>query len=209
MSHWCIPPEWTGETAFLLGGGPSLKGFDASILRGRRVIAINNSWELAPWADVLYFCDEKWWRWYGDKVSIGFQGRYIVTPALHVPDPRAKLIKLTGATGLETDPSGLRHGSNSGYQAINLAYHFGAKRIVLLGYDMNINGTTHWHAGHPTTKPEKFADTLVEAMLPKFPTIVEPLRGAGVEVLNATPGSVLTCWPIVPLSGILNQCISA
>ena len=59
MSYWSIPPEWTGETAFLLGGGPSLKGFNAECLRGRRVIAINNSWELAPWADVLYFCDEK------------------------------------------------------------------------------------------------------------------------------------------------------
>jgi len=203
MSHWCIPPEWTGETAFLLGGGPSLRSFDAECLRGRRVIAINNSWELAPWADVLYFCDEKWWRWYGEKAATGFVGRYIVTPALHVPDRRGRLIKLTGATGLETDPCGLRHGSNSGYQAINLAYHFGARRIVLLGYDMNVNGSTHWHAGHPTTKPEAFQQTLDNAMLPKFPTIVEPLATAGVEVLNATPGSALTCWPIVPLGDTL------
>jgi len=43
----------------------------------------------------------------------------------------------------------------------------------------------------------------VEAMLPKFPTIVEPLRGAGVEVLNATPGSALTCWPMESLEKLL------
>ena len=203
MSYWSIPPEWTGETAFLLGGGPSLKGFDAESLRGRRVIAINNSWELAPWADVLYFCDEKWWRWYGEKVGIGFRGRYIVTPSLHVPDPRAKLIKLTGPTGLETDPGGLRHGSNSGFQAINLAYHFGVSRIVLLGYDMNVNGMTHWHGGHPMTKAGPFAKTLSDAMLPKFPSIVEPLKQAGVTVVNATPGSALTCWPMETLEKVL------
>ncbi len=200
---WSVPPEWTGETAFLIGGGPSLRGFDASILRGRRVIAINNSWELAPWADVLYFCDYKWWEWHGDKVTEGFEGRYIVTPSQILKDPRGRLVTLTGGTGLETDPGGLRHGSNGGYQAINLAYHFGAKRIVLLGYDMTADKRTHFHDGHPTTKMDAYRRTLEFSMLPKFPTIVEPLKKAGVEVINATPGSALKCWPYRPLEEIL------
>lgn len=201
---WSVPPEWTGETAFLLGGGPSLRGFDASVLRGRRIIAINNSWELAPWADVLYFCDVKWWGWNFAKVQNGFTGRYIVTPSQQIPDPRGRVIKLTGGTGLETDPTGLRHGSNGGYQAINLAYHLGATQIILLGYDMRLSGNrTHWHDGHPATREAAYQQTLENAMLPKFPSIVEPLKAAGVEVLNATSGSALECWPHVSLDKIL------
>ena len=110
---------------------------------------------------------------------------------------------LTGGTGLEADSGGLRHGSNGGYQAINLAYHFGVKRIVLLGYDMTANGATHWHKGHPTTKIDEYRRTLEFAMLPKFPPIVEPLKAAGVEVINATPGSALKCWPFRPIEEML------
>ena len=200
---WPVPPEWTSETAFLIGGGPSVGDVDLSVLRNRRVIAINNSWELVPRATVLYFCDEKWWGWNGAKVAEGFEGRYIVTPSQLIDDPRGRLVKLTGATGLETDPCGLKHGSNSGYQAINLAYHFGAKRIVLLGYDMHTTNGTHWHAGHPTTKAKPYAATLRDAMLPKFTSLVEPLETAGVEVVNATPGSALKCWPIRPLEDLI------
>ena len=97
--HWPVPPEWTGETAFLVGGGPSVRDVDLSQIRGR-IIAINNSWELVPHADVLYFCDEKWWRWHGGRVMAGFEGCYIVTPSQDIPDPRGRLVKLTGPTGL-------------------------------------------------------------------------------------------------------------
>jgi hypothetical protein len=33
------------------------------LAKGRaKVIAINNSWRLAPWADALYGCDYTWWH---------------------------------------------------------------------------------------------------------------------------------------------------
>ncbi len=219
MKFWLVPPEWAGETAFLLAGGPSLRGFDASVLRGRRVIAINNSWELAPWAAVLYFCDMKWWTWHGDRVSSEFEGRYIVTPAF--TDSRVKTIKLTGGAGLETDPAALRNGHNSGYQAINLAYHFGVRRIVLLGYDMRVikrtldvhgiphdalgrfTTLTHWHSGHPRMSAEHVQHNIEKSMLPKFPSLAEALAKTDVEVINATPGSALKCWPYRPIEELL------
>jgi len=201
--YWLVPPEWCGETVFILGGGPSLKNVDIFSLRNRRVIAINNSWELAPWADILYFCDVRWWNWHGERASRQFEGRYIVTASQLLDDPRGRLLKLTGATGLEKDPSGLRHGSNSGYQVINLAYHLGVKRIVLLGYDMHVKNGTHWHPGHPSTKPDMYGKSLSDAMLPKFDSLVDPLKEAGVEVINATPGSALRCWPIRSLKEAL------
>ncbi len=212
-TYWTVPREWPGETCFILGGGPSLRGFNAEMLRGHRVIVINNSYLLAPWADVLLYCDRSWWlahrrRWKDPKGNEQpgalelFTGKYRVSIA--TSEDGTRRMRSAGVSGLETRPDALRHGSNSGYLAIGLAYHFGVSRIVLLGYDMHVDGKqTHWHAGHPNHTPEVQAKSLRELFLPHFRTLAEPLKRAGVEVLNATPGSALTCWPHKPLSEIL------
>lgn len=213
---WKAERIWEGETAFLLAGGPSLRGFEAKVLRkpGYRVLAINDSWRLAPWLDCLYFTDATWYTQQLQKdpwaldVSINF-GQLLYkkmfangsTPPAFADHPQIKQLKLTGQDGLETDPSGLRHGSNSTYAAMNLAYHFGVKRIVLLGLDMRVvKGRTHWH---DSPRPDGYADVLWQSHKPHYQTLVEPLQSAGVDVLNATPGSALTCWPIVTLESIL------
>jgi hypothetical protein len=36
-------------------------------------------------------------------------------------------------------------------------------------------------------------------------TLVEPLRNAGVEVINATLDSALTCWPSKPIEEALEE----
>lgn len=210
---WTVPREWTGETAFLLGGGPSLLGFDASVLRGRRVIAINNSYLLAPWADVLYYADRSWWLAHRDEwidqagvrqpgARALFTGKYRVS--IGTSEDCTNRLRSTGASGLESNPSCLKHGSNSGYQCIGLAAHFGVSRIVLLGYDMRVDGArTHWHPGHPNHTPDRQQRSLEHVFLPRFASLVAPLAAAGIEVLNATPRSALTCWPIVALDQVL------
>lgn len=202
-SYDSIPRLWASETAFLLACGPSLRGFDASVLRGRRVIAINDSYQLAPWADVLYACDARWWETRAAGVAKTWQGGMRVTLENRIPG--VLRMRNTGEAGLETQPDGLRHGKNSGYQAIGLAYHLGAARIVLLGYDMRLGARSELHWNH---RPERqteagFARTL-SLMLPLFDTLAEPLAVAGVEVLNATPGSALRVWPMVRLVDVLD-----
>jgi hypothetical protein len=203
---WSVPHEWAGETAFLLGGGPSLRGFDATTLAGHgRIIAINRAWELCPCADVLYFSDYSFWQEYGVKVWQRFHGKFVsgapeLTDAAYVQS-----LNLTGQLGLEMDPTGLRHGSNSGYAAMNLAYHFGVSRIVLLGYDMRTSkGRTHFHEGYGRTEAD-VANTLQHAMLPCFNSLIIPLAQAGVEVLNGNPDSALGCWPKVELLDVLSS----
>lgn len=212
-NYWTVPREWPGETVFLLAGGPSLTGFDPEILRGRgRVIAINNSYVLCPWADALYFCDVSWWKHHRDEVLKTFTGKHMISMGMSGDGVRR--LRNSGLAGLETDPGGLRHGTNSGYQAINLAYHFGAKRIVLLGYDMRVNASqtngrkterAHWHQGHPWNHIDypAYERIMKENWLPRFSLLAEPLASAGVEILNATPGSALTCWPMRSLEDIL------
>lgn len=206
MNYWTVMPEWLDETVFILGGGPSMAAFSPMALRGRgRVIAINDAYRLYPTADVLYFCDKAWWERSRAGVQGLFKGRYVISmDAGHGMIPGVHMLRCTGVTGLETDPGALRHGCNSGYQAINLAYHFGAKRIVLIGYDMKVapNGWSHWFGHHPGQTAAGFTVSL-GAMLPNFPTLVQPLQDAGVTVINACPGSALTCWPLMTLDDAL------
>ena len=61
------------------------------------------------------------------------------------------VLKNTGQRGLERQRTGLRTGLNSGAAAINLAVHFGATRILLLGYDKGHSktGPEHFFGAHP------------------------------------------------------------
>lgn len=199
-----IPVEriWPGSTVAILAGGPSLSARQAELVAaaGVRTIAVKDAVRILPTADLLYGCDLKWWDHHG-RVLAGYGGlRFSL-------DPKAQrswgtsTLRNTGMTGLETDPSGVRTGKNSGYQAINLAVHLGAARIVLLGFDMRQDpaGRHHWFGGHPY----RTVDPPYAEFLKCFPSIVGPLAAAGVEVLNATPGSALDVFPRADLADAL------
>jgi hypothetical protein len=188
-----VPRLWPESLIVCLGTGPSLSGADVQRVQGQRVIAINNAYQLAPWADVLYACDVKWWRWHHGAPT--FAGRkYMLQPSC-AAYPEVQALRNTGPAGLETDPSGLRTGHNSGYQAINLAVHLGARRIVLLGYDMQGD---HFFGRHPDQSKPPF-----HRCLPVFATLLDPLAALGVTVFNCTRRTALTCFPQPALEDVI------
>ncbi len=210
---WSVPREWSGETCAILAGGPSLRDFDASVLRNVRVITINDSWRLAPWADAMYFCDQRWWclqqssrtAWKDRYVETVKAGGWVTISKGFETHDYVRHLTRGAALGLETNPKLLATGNNSGFQAINLAYHFGASKIVLLGYDMKVAGKrTHWH-DEERAPAANFQSHCERHFLPCFQSLVRPLRDAGVEVINATPGSALTLWPNLPLEEALGH----
>ena len=197
---------WPGETVICLGSGPSLTQADVEVCRGQaRVIAVNTSYQLAPWADAIYACDERWWQWH--KGVPGFPGLKYALETGAARFPGVQVLQNTGIRGLETSPHGLKNGRNSGYQAIGLAYHLGASRILLLGYDMQI-GPDHqerWHGAHDPhakTDPDQFMRRM--AMFREvFESIVRPLQNAGVRVVNCTRQTALTVFPQMALEEAL------
>jgi len=121
--------------------------------------------------------------------------KYSLASSDPTPRPDWTVLQNTGTTGLELDPTGLRTGINSGYQAINLAVHLGASRIILLGYDMGPDGTRdHWFGEHPDGQPSPYPQ-----MREYFETLVEPLQAIGVTVINCSRRTALTAFPCVPL----------
>lgn len=209
-----IPRLWPGDTFVIIGGGTSVTAEDVDRCHGKaRVIAIKEAHCLAPWADVLYACEAKWWEYYrGAGTFTGLKYALRPDPKDH---PRAaadlktlqrypdlQLIRHSGEFGLELQPNAVRHGYNSGYQAINLAVHLGAARIVLLGFDMSkgIDGTQNWFGPHPNHSAPSPYPIFIQAMS----TLVEPLKAAGIEVINASRFTVLTAFPRLSLEEALS-----
>ena len=183
-------PIWRGETAVVIATGPSLTAEQVDRIRGRaRVIAVSDAWRLAPWADVLYSCDAKWWHHHRNAQK--FAGLKVgLTDCITFPAVRLMRHRLRD--GFDADPGYLATGANSGYQAVHLAAHFGASRIVLLGFDMRETQRSHFFGDHPPgLKRESPYATWIE----RFRTLAAPLRGRGVEVINCTPGSALDAFP--------------
>jgi len=195
---------WNKETAYIVGGGPSLRGFDWSLLKDKHVIAINRAYEAVPNAEVLFWMDDAFFA----EHSMGLEhhkAKYKISVSpLFLSNDRSKELGVTllyweGLRGLAEDVTKVCTGKNSGYAAINLAFHFGVSKIVLLGYDMcEDTGVSHWHSGYTYNyRPRKLLK-----YLPWFSNLVGPLKRWNVEVVNACPGSLLDCFPKATLEEV-------
>jgi uncharacterized Rossmann fold enzyme len=197
-----LEPIYLGETIYIVGGGPSLKGFDFERLKGKIVIAVNKALYHVPFAQVLYWSDQRFYEWYGEDVD-----KYNGIKVTNKPQPkRADIINLvdTGKDGLELEAHAIRHGGNSGYAAINVAYHLGARKIVLLGFDMQNGkgGESHFHEGYPTRPTSN--EVIQSNMLPSFDTLVDPLKRRKVEIYNLSSTSLIKCFQRIDLETALS-----
>lgn len=221
-------PEWTGKTTVLIAGGPSLAldqiaQVEAARAADRiRVIAINDAFLWAPFADILYAADSQWWLWTqkgtakpgiglsakqvaekyeafpGERCSIQHAGAYVTDPRVH------KLKNLHfphHGDGLSLNPRYLVTARNSGYQAINLAVLAGSRRLLLLGYDGRAanDGRSHWFGEHPVPTPA----VVYEHFRKGFSAGEKHLAQAGVTVLNCSPGTYIDSFPKVSLQDAL------
>jgi hypothetical protein len=212
-----VPRLWPGGTVVCIASGPSLTTEDVNYCRGRAsgVIVVNDNYRLAPWADALIASDLRWWHWHhGAKSFKGLRyatSRHVATAADKHGWREIHILRNAGRDGLELQPDGLRHGMNTGYRAVNLAVHFGAARILLLGYDMqrpehDADGSVltekqrkeHWFGEHPNRSRSEY-----KVFRKSFDTMVQPLKAIGVEVINCTPHSALECFPKQPLQEAL------
>lgn len=109
-----------------------------------------------------------------------------------------------GCNRIITAPGYIGAGGNSGFQAINLAVQLGARRIVLVGFDMRVDNGVHWHGEHRTELGNPGLDNVI-----KWRRILDEaagdLAGMGIEIINASACSALTAYPIMSLEKALNR----
>lgn len=194
-------PDWSGETVVVVAGGPSAGGLDYEALRGRaRAIVVNNSWKLVRWADVLFAGDANWWR--RNKGAITkFEGLKVTLDFSISREFDVRLVQLMKTcNGISTDKPGMiGMGRNSGFHAINLAVQFGPPRkIVLAGFDMNLDNGVHWHGEHPPGMNNP-REHLIAKWRKTLDGEVKTFKKLGVEVINTSATSSLQNYPKMSL----------
>lgn len=192
------------QSCVVAATGPS---FNAQVARECcifNMIAVNDAYRLAPWAEVLYACDASWWdvhkgcpdfhgeKWSSHDNETNNKTKCAKTYGLHlVPGHKSNRFSLDDTVS---------YGSNSGFQAINLAILFGATYIVLVGFNMcKVNGKRHFFGNHP--EPLRNAVSY-EDWLEIFTEAASNLP-EGIRIVNATPDSALDCFPKLSLEEAL------
>jgi hypothetical protein len=166
-------------------------------LRNRiHVIAVNESYKLAPWAEVLYACEFAWWNLHkGLDEFAGLKVAFDAIACNHYPAlKRVYIENKAGDEMLFDRPGYIGAGGNSGFQATNLAAQFGAAGIILIGIDCNLEHGEHWHGRHPYHMNNP-APSNVKRWRGAFDGAGGKLQALGVDVVNCSPISALKNYP--------------
>lgn len=189
-------PEWFPDWSCcaIIASGPSAGKAPVALLQGRMpVIAINTSYQLALWADMLYGCDLKWWK--AVKGAPDFHGVKVCADkqAIHFGCQIVKVEAHSNQLKLDV-PGELGASGNSGFQALNLAVQFGCRKILLIGFDMTIEHGEHWHKRHPHPLSNPHPADNIPRWRRGLDAAGPPLRRMGIEVINASQVSALTSY---------------
>jgi len=191
------------DRVVIIAGGPSLTREDVEHVEnsGVDIIGINDAYRICRKLTILYACDRRWWQQHYGKVK-DLPCRKISLEDTGYPlDDR---VINDGPTGLSLEWPKVKTGRNSGYQAINVAILLGYKRLILLGYDMQLTGNkVHWFGSHPAPLSNSTERRL--AAWVKTYNDLPGLLPPGVEIINATRKTALTCFPRMSLDEALSQ----
>lgn len=175
-----VSKVWEGQTVVCIASGPSLTQADCDLVRrsGLPTVAVNSSWRMARFADVIYAGDAAWWDAYGDEVTIPAE-RWTCTRLA----AQKHGINLHVAYGPY----------NSGSRAIQFALERGAARVILLGYDCSVEDGSHWHGDHERTKnptPDR-----VRLWHRQFAAVALQAKVRKAQVVNCSRKTALTAFP--------------
>lgn len=206
-----VTPSWSGKAVVCIATGPSLTEAQLRAVQAAReadavrVIVVNDAYLVAPFADLLYYADEKWRRWQVGGIVRAWPWRRFT--AADVSEAWAafagqrcsigtkvhadtEYLRIWQTDGISTDPAMISTGSNGGHQALNIAVLAGGNPVLLLGYDAQPSGKRkHAFGDHPDGTEAPY-DHMKRAMR----TTVRPLQDLGARVINCSPGSGLDCF---------------
>lgn len=234
---WTPELLFLGETVVCIASGPSLtpeicgRIREAQIAGKCRVIVVNSSCTLAPWADVLFFTDSGWYdarkelvaNWPGLVVTMSRQAaRELNAPGQPMRDKRHRILRVKGCGDPDAPPRvrvadgvlpkvpgfpdlgspEIQQGRSSGHTAVSLAVAMGGNKILMVGYDMRVvNGREHHHQEY---KGPRDLSIYGNEFQRAFTGWNEAALASGVQILNCTNGSAITEFPFADLDEVLS-----
>lgn len=228
-----IPKVWDNEEVWILGGGPSVAssfnipeevvkavqlrlkpmsvyGKYIKALKSKHVIGINVAYRIADWIDIIFMGDKGFLmnnrtslkEYPGMKVSChSIAERPEYNWVKYVPKDGRK------PQGITSHPMRISWNLNSGAAAISLAVRLGAKRIILVGFDMNVQeGRQHFHDEYNKGKVETDKQRRglpFRRHLMGFPAIKIDVDKLGIEIINTSLNSSITQFKKIPVKDLL------
>jgi hypothetical protein len=229
---WHTPKIWKNQDVWIVGGGPSLTStFNIpeeivskvrenklplssyspfmEVLHDKRVIGINVAYQLGDWVDMVFYGDGNFLKKY-EKRLFDFNGLCVTCSPHGAPIPWMKYLERARSQRFALSPNSNKvvWNQTSGAAAINLAVHLGAKRIILIAFDMNLTANRqHWHGVYRSSlieEKEKIKKKKVfERHLRPFPDIKRNLDKLGIKIYNISPNSAIKCIETRTLEQVL------
>ena len=175
-----VTGDWSDREVFVIGAGPSLEGFDFSVLDGYTIGA--NKSAIVAKTDCMYSLDWKFGLEFHEEI-LEYPGEvYFGVMSKHVTkfNPAITYLRSNREGGLSTDPR-MTVGLNSGYGSLNIAALKNAKRVSLLGFDMKLGAKKHFHGGY---KWDGSKGASYNAWARRFKFAKETIDELGIRVLN-------------------------
>ena len=191
------------KSLVIIAGGPSLTKDDVDFVYQQsqknkaEILAVNDAYRLCSEAHGLYACDTSWWDHHYNIISKKYTGKpftqcMFTRCAKSAAKYHLNYIPSKKGGGL-TEDGVIFQGGNGGHQAINLAYLFGWRKILLLGFDCkpNDDGKLHWFGNHPgkLNKYPPFAMWHKE-----FKNLAADATRLRVEIINCSRDTALECF---------------
>ena len=219
--------NFSGKTGVIIGTGPSLTQEqldyieEARALDACRVFGVNNAFQASLSLDVLMACNIEWWDWYDDDAQFMEFRERRADCDLWTWDKTTSLqydvnyVPGKWGDGFSTDPGFIHYGHSSGFQILNLAYHYGIREFILVGYDMkygpgydrktkNPGAGRHFFGEYPPQLlhwPTVGPGGEFAGLLKVFKTI--DTRQLGIKIVNCSPGTALDFFENAELKEVL------
>ena len=192
--------------AIIVGTGPSLTPEAIELVNNSTLpkFGCNLAYKVIPDLTALLGCNHEFWDVYWEEVKDLDCDLWTSHPEARKEGP-LRYIRGEWLDGLSTDPQFIHYGHSSGYQIINLAYHYGVREFVLIGYDMRYpsgyngfakvaGGDRHFFGEYPKelqhwTRLNMGAEGQLNGLLDCYRTI--DCESLGIRIINCSPNTAL------------------
>lgn len=231
---WAIPRIWEDADVWIIGGGPSvieqfnipddvvqkvrnkiepMSAFSPYMeyLHDKHVIGINVAYLLGDWIDICFFGDVNFFLHRKEELA-QFPGLKITCTGLAETQDWMKVMAkdTEHSKGLSSRPDRVSWNGNSGAAAISIAAWAGAKRILLLGFDMKLDDTKYQHFHNAYGKGSIVKEDDLRKLpfyrhLWGFSEIQKDAKERGIAIINVNPNSAIIEFPKKSLKEIINE----
>jgi hypothetical protein len=184
------------------------------------VFGMNHVWRDFPTLDVFLACNPEYYESQWEKGLKDIPAQKWTWHFATSYKYGLKFILGRWKDGFSKDPEAIHYGHSSGFQLPQIAYHAGFRRLLLCGYDMRFAQDYDGRNQRIGSAPRHYFGEYEDADLNHWPSVkvidgvhVELIEqfekvkriNPDVEIINCSPGSAMTCFPMSTLAEELEE----